>query len=133
MNGKPFFDTNILIYAFSEDPRADAADMLLRSGGIVSVQVLNEFVNVSWTKAKRSWTEISQALELFRTLLEPPLPLTVEIHEKAITLAREDRLPFYDALIVAAAVMAECPVLYTEDMQHGRRIGELLISNPFLT
>jgi len=133
MNGKPFFDTNILIYAFSDDPRADTADMLLRSGGIVSVQVLNEFANVSCNKAKRRWSEIVQALEQFRTLLEPPLPLTVEIHERAIALAREDGLAFYDALIVAAAMQAECPVLYTEDMQHGRRIGSILISNPFLT
>jgi len=132
MNGKPFFDTNILIYAFSKDPRADVAEMLLGSGGVISVQVLNEFVNVGRNKTKRTWTEIEEALEQFRTLLEPPLPLTMDIHERAITLARGDKLPFYDALIVAAATTAECPILYTEDMQHGRRIGDLLISNPFL-
>jgi predicted nucleic acid-binding protein len=132
MNGKPFFDTNVLIYAFSEDPRADTAEMLLPSGGIISVQVLNEFVNVSRNKTKRPWIEIENALEEFRTLLEPPLPLTVELHEKAVALARDNKLPFYDGLIVAAAMHARCEILYTEDMQHGRRVGDLLISNPFL-
>jgi predicted nucleic acid-binding protein len=48
MNAKAFLDTNIIIYAFSSnDPRRDKAEALLHAGGIISVQVLNEFVNVS--------------------------------------------------------------------------------------
>jgi predicted nucleic acid-binding protein len=41
-------------------------------------------------------------------------------------------MPFYDALIVAAAIEAGCNALYSEDMQHGRTIGGLAIVNPFL-
>lgn len=132
MNGKPFFDTNILIYAFSDDPRANKAEMLLRSGGVISVQVLNEFVNVSRYKTKRTWPEIEQALQQFQTLLDPPLPLTAAFNAKAIALARNDGFAFYDGLIVAAAMQAGCEILYTENMQHGRRVGDLLMSNPFL-
>jgi predicted nucleic acid-binding protein len=65
-------------------------------------------------------------------MLDPPIPLTVDLHELAITLAREHRLAFYDALIVAAASHANCAVLFTEDMQDGNRMGALTIHNPFL-
>ena len=51
MNDKPFLDTNIIVYAFSSnDPRSEKAETLLTAGGIISVQVLNEFVNVSRRK-----------------------------------------------------------------------------------
>jgi predicted nucleic acid-binding protein len=54
------------------------------------------------------------------------------MHTAARTFAEDDGISFYDALIVAAAVGAGCDTLYTEDMQHGRRIGGLAIVNPFL-
>jgi len=37
----------------------------------------------------------------------------------------------WDALIVAAAQLAECDVIYTEDMQDGLRLDGLSICNPF--
>ena len=58
--------------------------------------------------------------------------LTRETHAKAVILARDDQLSFYDALIVAAALEAGCDTLLTEDMQHGRVIQGLTISNPLL-
>ena len=64
MNPKPFLDTNILIYAFaSNDPRSDRAEALLVAGGVISIQVLNEFVNVSRRKLAREWSEIDGALK----------------------------------------------------------------------
>ncbi|MBV8361023.1 MAG: PIN domain-containing protein [Deltaproteobacteria bacterium] len=133
MNAKPFLDTNILIYAVApEDHRSTIARDLIANGGIVSVQVLNEFVNVARRKLRRDWRQIEGALDLLRRLLDPPIPLTIDLHESAITLAREHRLAFYDALIVAAASRANCAVLFTEDMQDGKRMGTLTIRNPFL-
>jgi predicted nucleic acid-binding protein len=133
MNAKPFLDTNILIYAMApEDHRNAIARDLIADGGVISVQVLNEFVNVARRKLRRDWTEIEDALGLLRRLLDPPIPLTVDLHELAIVLAREHRLSFYDALIVAAASRANCAILLTEDMQHGKRMGDLTIRNPFL-
>jgi predicted nucleic acid-binding protein len=133
MNAKPFLDTNILVYAFttSDRPSTIALD-LLGDGGVVSVQVLNEFVNVSRRKLRFQWVEVESALRALRTILDPPIPLTVDLHESAIVLAREHRLSFYDALIVAAASRANCAILLTEDMQHGKRMGDLTIRNPFL-
>ena len=133
MNAKPFLDTNILVYAFTTgDRRNTIALNLLDDGGVVSVQVLNEFVNVSRRKLRFQWAEVESALSALRTMLGPPLPLTVDLHELAITLARDHRLAFYDALIVAAASRANCAILLTEDMQHGRSIEGLTIRNPFL-
>jgi predicted nucleic acid-binding protein len=134
MNAKPFLDTNVLVYAFTtNDRRSTVALNLLGDGGVVSVQVLNEFVNVSRRKLRFQWAEVESALRALRTMLDPPFPLTADLHELAIVLAREHRLSFYDALIVAAANRANCAILLTEDMQHGKRMGDLTIRNPFLT
>ncbi len=133
MNAKPFLDTNILIYAVAPgDYRSAAARDVIANGGVVSVQVLNEFVNVARRKLHRDWTEIEGALDLLRRLLDPPIPITVDLHESAITLAREHLLSFYDALIVAAASRANCAILLTEDMQQGKRMGAITIRNPSL-
>jgi len=132
MSAKCFLDTNILVYAFSDDSRADEAELLLAAGGIVSVQVLNEFVNVLRKKLCFTWTEVESALEALKTVLDPPIPLTADLHQSAVILAREHNFAIYDSLIVVAAMSANCETLYTEDMQHGRRVGKVTIRNPFV-
>jgi predicted nucleic acid-binding protein len=132
MNAKPFLDTNILIYAFTRnDPRGPKAEAIVEAGGIVSVQVLNEFVNVCRRKLNLEWSGIDEARQVLKNLLDPPVPLTLEVHESAVVLSRDHGLAFYDSLIVAAATSAKCDALYTEDMQDGRKIGPLTILNPF--
>jgi predicted nucleic acid-binding protein len=131
MTAKAFLDTNVLIYAFASDLRSEKAEALLAAGGMISVQVLNEFANVSRRELGRAWVEIMRQIEILRTLLDPPVPLTVELHEAAMARAREHGFAFYDALIVAAASRSGCSVLYTEDMQDGQRIDGLTIRNPF--
>ncbi len=132
MSGEAFFDTNILIYAVAtDDPRADRARTLLAAGGRVGVQALNEFANVSRRKLGRAWADIDAAVAAFKALLGDPLPLTIDIHDTARELARAHGLAFYDALIVAAALDAECATLWSKDMQDGRVFGGLTIRNPF--
>ena len=133
MSDKVFFDTTILIYAISEgDARTSTAERLLASGGNLSVQVLNEFAAVAKRKLKMSWTEIAEALDAARALCEPPLPLTVEVHDAALRIAERYGYHIYDSLILAAAIDAGCDVLYSEDMQDGQQIDSLTIRNPFL-
>jgi predicted nucleic acid-binding protein len=100
--------------------------------GKISVQVLNEFTAVSRSKQQRDWREITEAVSDVLTMVDPPLPLTLDLHAAARALGETHRLSFYDALIVAAAIEAGCDTLYSEDMQHGRTIGGLTIVNPFL-
>jgi predicted nucleic acid-binding protein len=134
MSDRPFFDTTVLIYAVSEgDPRAAVAENLLAAGGSISVQVLNEFASVARRKLTMSWKEIRDALAAVRALCEPPVPLTVKIHDTALEIAARYGYRIYDALILAAALDAECDILYSEDMQDGQKIGALTIRNPFVS
>lgn len=129
-----FLDTNFLVYLLSTDARkADRAEALLDQGGcIVSVQVLNELVNVARRKLQLPWERIAQLTGLISKLCRVE-PLTLESHDRARALAERYGLDFYDSLIVAAALGARCTVLYSEDMQDGFRIERTLqIRNPFV-
>lgn len=132
MPGERFIDTNVLIYAFAaEDPRSAKAEAILADGGVIGVQVLNEFTSVARRKLRWGWSEVESALGVIQDLLSPVHPLTGAIHGRALELARDNDLAFYDALIVAAALDAGCQSLMSEDMQHGRKFGALTIENPF--
>lgn len=132
MSDRAFFDTTVLVYAVSVgDRRADVAEGLLADGGWISVQVLNEFVSVSRRKLQRSWKEINEALASVRALCGPVLPIELKTHERALKIAEQTGYHIYDSLVVAAALEARCNVLYSEDMQDGRRIEGLTIRNPF--
>jgi predicted nucleic acid-binding protein len=133
MTARPFLDTNVLIYAFAKDDRRTGrARELIAAGGRLSVQVLNEFVNVSRRKLQRDWSDIGTFLTLVRGRVEEPSPITGETHRVALSLAERHRLPFYDSLIIASAKLAGCSLLYSEDFQHGRSLEGVRIVNPFL-
>jgi len=129
----PFIDTTVLVYAaLQPDPRSDAARALLRGGGVVSVQVLNEFANVARRKLRRTWPEIHRALAAVRALCPVPRPITAATHEAALALAERTGYAVYDALILASALEAGCDIVCSEDMQDGQVIeGRLTIRNPF--
>lgn len=129
-----FFDTNVLLYLLSADPaKADRAEALVARGGVVSVQVLNEFASVAGRKLKMTWPEIRDALAPIRTVCRV-VPLDLETHDLGVELAERYGFAVYDALIAAAAVRAGCSVLYSEDFQDRQRIlGRLTVLNPFAT
>jgi predicted nucleic acid-binding protein len=85
---KAFFDTNILVYAMTEDARGSVARERSRDGGAVSTQVLNEFVRVARKKLKLGWTRVETALRDFRGLVGPIRGIVVSTHEAAVALAR---------------------------------------------
>lgn len=129
---KRFFDTNVLVYAFAaDDPRSARAEALIAAGGIIGVQVLNEFASVARRKLNWSWQQVEAALFVINELLGPARALTAKIHRQAIAIARARRLAFYDALIVAAALDARCTEICSEDLQHGQRFGTVTVNNPF--
>jgi predicted nucleic acid-binding protein len=134
MSADIFLDTNILVYGVVQhDARTARAMALLRQGGRISVQVLNEFTNVAHRKLKRSWADITQAVDLLRILLPDPMPIGAPTHAAALAIAEREGFAFYDCLIVASAIEAGCSTLLSEDMQHGRVIdGCLTIRNPFV-
>jgi predicted nucleic acid-binding protein len=127
-----FFDTNVLIYVVSGDAvKAEAASSLLQDGGTISVQVLNEIVNVLRRKLRRSWLVTHDFLTFVRTCLVVR-PVTVATHDAGLEIAERYGLAIYDSMIVAAALEADCDTLWSEDMHHGLVIaGRLRVVNPF--
>ncbi len=126
-----FLDTNVLIYAFTDDPRSNRAQALLEKGCTISVQVLNEFTNVALRKLRMSWAEIHDALSLIRYLCPTIAGIDIETHDAATAIAERSRLQIFDSLIIASAIRSGSTVLWSEDMQDGMTIEGLSISNPF--
>jgi predicted nucleic acid-binding protein len=133
MPGKAFLDTNVLIYAVAQnEPRSARAEELLASGGVLSVQILNEFTAVARRKLRMPWAEVAEAVEVFLVLCPSLVPITLETHTAARAIAEKNGFHIYDALVVASALEAGCGILYSEDFQDGQRIeGTLTVRNPF--
>jgi predicted nucleic acid-binding protein len=133
MSAKAFFDSNVLIYAMvSGDSRRERAQQLVAQGGVISVQVLNEFVAVARRKMRMPWEEVAEALGAIRILFPSPLAITVDTHDMALKIAEQYGFGIHDALIAASALEGKCSTLYSEDLEDGQVIaGELTIRNPF--
>ena len=129
---KVFIDSNVLLYLLSKDTKkADAAEAVLREGGVISVQVLNEIANIALKKLGMPWAEINQFLALLRSLCNVE-PLTIETHDRGRAVAERHGLSVYDSMIVAAGLLSGCTVLCSEDMQDGLLVDkQLRIANPF--
>jgi predicted nucleic acid-binding protein len=136
MSDRAFVDTNVLVYLFDRDApdkRARARRLLAELGGraVVSTQVLQEFFVSVTRKLARPLPE-DEAEAAVRDLAGlDVVELDVALVLQAITLARRQRLSLWDSLIVGAALARGCEVLFSEDLQHGRRLGALRIENPF--
>lgn len=125
-----FYDTNILVYLASGDvAKAEAAERAIDLGGTISVQVLNEFAMVARRKMGFSWDELHAFSTAIRALLTT-IPITIEIHDKGLSLAERYNFRVYDAMIVAAALSSDCDILFSEDLQDGMRVDGLTIVNP---
>ncbi|SRR5258708_21295950 len=140
MSARFFLDTNVFVYSFdSERPSKqkkaqDLIDKALSSRtGLVSYQVIQEFLNVALRKFEKPLTvhECRSYLDQVLAPLCEVLP-AVKLYQRALELKNEMNVHFYDALVIASASEAGCKILYTEDLQHNQRIAGLVIQNPFL-
>ena len=130
-----FIDTNIWLYAFIETndghKRAIAKGIIQKSDVVVSTQVINEVCVNMIKKAALSETAIQSLIGAFY------YKYTVANLDKATLLKASElrsqySLSYWDSLIVATALSADCVVLYSEDMQNGLQIAQRLrIANPF--
>ena len=92
--------------------------------------MLNEFAAVLRRKTTLDWSELQDQSAWLRSLCEV-VPVTEATHEKALEIAERYRLHIYDANIWAAAILAGCDTLYSEDMHHGLTIEGTALRNPF--
>lgn len=131
MSVSAFVDTNVLVYLLGQDNRkAEIAKARLADAATVSVQVLNEFANVAHRKMALSWDELDDVLSVLKSVCAV-VPVTVDTHEQGVALARRHQLSVYDAMIVAAARLAGCATLWSEDMQDGATLDGVTIRDPF--
>jgi predicted nucleic acid-binding protein len=141
MNDRYFLDTNVLVYAFSRQApeKQSIADSLimnaLASGlGTISFQVVQEFLNV----ARRKFQVPMKTDEALAYLHDVLMPLcfimpSEDLYASAMTVSDRWGYSFFDSLIISAARTAGCRELLSEDLQHGQKIGDLTIRNPFST
>ena len=134
MSGRSFIDTNVLVYAYSNDDLVKKAQALLTlqsSEAWLSTQVLIEFANIYSRKVKVAWPGVETALnELLNDFAVHPAAGGTIVH--ATRLAQRYGFSWFDALIVAAALECGCETLYSEDLQHGQLIEQSLrVVNPF--
>lgn len=128
----PFFDTNVVLYAFTPSGAfTQTAESLLLRGGIVSVQVLNEATAVGLSKFKMSWVQVRQLIDDLLLFCPNPESLTERTHREAVRISQRYGFSLWDGLILASALETGCTTLYSEDMQHGQIIDGLRIENPF--
>ena len=134
----PFFDTNVLVYLVDEDEpekqriaRGLVEEHLTEGDGAISVQVLREFY---WV-ARRLDHPLSEerAREAVNDFAEfASVSEDADMVLRAVRRHREMSLPFWDALIVEAALKAGADRLFTEDLHHGQVIEGMRVENPFL-
>ncbi len=139
MSARVFLDTNILVYAFDRSSPAKqqrALEILRRhSDGAwtISWQVVQEFSAVALHRFAQPMAT-DDLKDLQQTLLWPSCTIlpSKALHFHALALRGETGYRFYDCLIVAAAISSGAELLYSEDLQHGRKFGGTRIVNPFL-
>ena len=140
MNGKYFIDTNIFIYTFDASniekqikSKEIVMNALENSNGIISYQIIQEFLNVS-TKKFKSPLSVADAQRYLTTILEPLCEVfsSIELYHQALEISERWQYSFYDSLVISAAIKADCKTIYSEDLQHSQKIYNLQIINPFI-
>lgn len=127
-----FVDTNILIYAISDDDeKKSKALSLLEKHPIISLQVIHECSNVLRRKQKKPFIDIEAIIDAFLILTELFLP-NLDTVKHAYHIGERYGYSYFDCLMIASAIDTSCAILYSEDMQDNQLIsGTLKIINPF--
>ena len=128
-----FADTNIVIYAESaDDEKSKRARAIIESSPVISTQVVNEVIAALTTKYGFSKSDSHEVATSLMELCEV-VPVDASTVRAAMELSARHQLSHWDALIVAAAVQADCEVLYSEDMHHEQVFaGSVTVKNPFV-
>jgi predicted nucleic acid-binding protein len=139
MSVKYFLDTNVLVYSFDDkapakrDRARDLIAKALREGsGVISWQVVQEFLNVALHKWEKPMSP-GDASEYLSGTLEPLCTVfpSTTLWRSALSIHATSQYRFYDSMIVASAQQSGAGILYSEDLQAGRQFGHLRILNPF--
>ena len=134
-----FVDTNVFVYAvIDDDPERQriASDLVGRLAELevlqTSTQVLQELYVVLTRKVQRKFTARRALDYLDRIARSPVIGVDYGLVREAAELSARHTLSMWDALVIVAAARSGAEHLYSEDLQHGRKILGLEIINPFV-
>ena len=139
MSDKYFIDTNIFVYSFinqSAEKQKISQEIIVTAlelqSGEISWQVVQEFINVV-TKRKSNSLDISDLNIYLNQVLRPLLKIHPDrtIYQKTVDLMSKLNYSFYDCLIIASAIAANCKYIFSEDLQHQHKIERVTIINPY--
>ncbi|MEO8313230.1 MAG: PIN domain-containing protein [Pseudomonadota bacterium] len=139
MTAACFVDANVLVYACdpADARKFEVATNLIgrlwrEQSGRISTQVLNEFYTVITRKVakpverEKAWHDVEELFEW------NPMPIDAALLHGARSIEVRYKLSWWDSLIVAAAQLQGCSILYTEDLQNGAVFGNVRVRNPFI-
>jgi predicted nucleic acid-binding protein len=139
MSVESFLDTNLFIYQLEarDEHKSTIADAIIREGVVtgnacISYQVVQEFLNIVLRKAEVP-LDVSGARAYVDHVLTPLLRVSASpnLYHRGLDIQDRYHFGFYDSLIVAAALEADCTRLLTEDLKDGQVIETLTVTNPF--
>ncbi len=138
MSATIFVDTNVLVYRRDANQgekqaraRAWMERLWARRIGRLSFQVLQEYYVTVTAKLSPGLDSESARSDVRSLLSWHPITIDRRVMEGAWVIQDHYRLSWWDALIVAAAQVADCRFLLTEDLQDGQELGEVRVVSPF--
>ena len=138
MSDRFFLDTNVFGYEFQSDQRKrERASELIRRGDFHETGSREFSGGTGVSRCRTHWFRQAASVSDAETYLSAVFKPLLSVHSsprlflEALRIHGQHQFSWYDSLIVAAAQQAECSVLYTEDLQNGRRLGSLRIEDPF--
>jgi predicted nucleic acid-binding protein len=139
MTAKVFVDTNVLVYcrdASEPDKQARAlawmAALWDKRSGRLGFQVLQEFYVTVTAKLDPGLPPELARLSVRNLLAWNPIAVDARVMDEAWRLQDRFRIQWWDALILAAALVADCRYLLSEDFQEGMEMGGIKVVNPFM-
>ena len=137
MSARIFLDTNILIYAIEMGQAAPGKSAIARTlvagpDWMISTQVLGEFYRATTSKRRAVPLSHEEAVAWVQLWKRSPVsPVQQPQVDLALELCGRYRIGYYDALILAAARLANCGSVYSEDLNSGQDYAGVIVRNPF--
>lgn len=132
-----FVDTNLLLYAVSQDleerHKAERARGILAEKDLaLSTQVLQEFYVQATRETRPDRLTHEQASKLVEAFMRFPL---AEIGGQTVLAAIATRhrflISYWDAAIIEAARSLDCAIVLSEDLGDGQDYDGVRVENPF--
>lgn len=132
-----FVDTNILLYAISNEPaesaKAEVARQVMESRDLaLSTQVIQEFYVQATRTGRATRLTHAQVVGLIQSFMRYPIQeMSMAVVLLAMATREKYQLSYRDAAIIEAARVMKCDTVLSEDLIHGQDYDGVRVVNPF--